>query len=111
MGLLMVSTLIKHALMLTNDLLIGHVSTSIVRDLRMRVFDSALAMDRKTYQAYGTSGLLAAITAAADGLTAGLIHLFGAAIREHGQLDQLASAFALAGSGSGSGGHRGLFQS
>jgi ATP-binding cassette subfamily B protein/subfamily B ATP-binding cassette protein MsbA len=68
--------------MLTNDLLIGHVSTSIVRDLRMRVFDSALAMDRKTYQAYGTSGLLAAITAAADGLTAGLIHLFGAAIRE-----------------------------
>ena len=82
MGLLMVSTLIKHALMLTNDLLIGHVSTSIVRDLRMRVFDSALAMDRKTYQAYGTSGLLAAITAAADGLTAGLIHLFGAAIRE-----------------------------
>jgi len=82
MGLLMVSTLIKHALMLTNDMLIGHVSTSIVRDLRMRVFDSALAMDRKTYQAYGTSGLLAAITAAADGLTAGLIHLFGAAIRE-----------------------------
>ena len=82
MGLLMVSTLIKHARMLTNDLLIGHVSTSIVRDLRMRVFDSALAMDRKTYQAYGTSGLLAAITAAADGLTAGLIHLFGAAIRE-----------------------------
>ena len=82
MGLLMVSTLIKHALMLTNDLLIGHVSTSIVRDLRMRVFDSALAMDRKTYQAYGTSSLLAAITAAADGLTAGLIHLFGAAIRE-----------------------------
>jgi ATP-binding cassette subfamily B protein/subfamily B ATP-binding cassette protein MsbA len=82
MGLLMVSTLIKHALMLTNDLLIGHVSTSIVRDLRMRVFNSALAMDRKTYQAYGTSGLLAAITAAADGLTAGLIHLFGAAIRE-----------------------------
>jgi ATP-binding cassette subfamily B protein/subfamily B ATP-binding cassette protein MsbA len=82
MGLLMVSTLIKHALMLTNDLLIGHVSTSIVRDLRMRVFDSALAMDRKSYQAYGTSGLLAAITAAADGLTAGLIHLFGAAIRE-----------------------------
>lgn len=82
MGLLMVSTLIKHALMLTNDLLIGHVSTSIVRDLRMRVFDSALAMDRTTYQTYGTSGLLAAITSAADGLTAGLIHLFGAAIRE-----------------------------
>jgi len=82
MGLLMVSTLIKHALMLTNEMLIGHVSTSIVRDLRMRVFDSALAMDRKTFQAHGTSGLLSAITVAADGLTNGLIQLFGAAIRE-----------------------------
>ena len=82
MVLLLFSTLIKHVLMLSNDLLIGHVSTSIVRDLRMRVFNSALAMDRKTYQHYGASGLLAAITGAADGLTMGLIQLFGAAIRE-----------------------------
>jgi ATP-binding cassette, subfamily B, bacterial MsbA len=82
MGILIVSTMIKHVLMLSNDMIIGHVSTSIVRDLRMRVFDSALRMDRTTYQSYGTSGLLAAITAAADGLTSGLIHLFGAAIRE-----------------------------
>jgi ATP-binding cassette subfamily B protein/subfamily B ATP-binding cassette protein MsbA len=82
MGILICSTLVKHVLMLTNDLIIGHVSTSIVRDLRMRVFDSALGMDRKTYQTYGTSGLLAAITTAADGLTSGLVHLFGAAIRE-----------------------------
>lgn len=82
MGVLIFSTLIKHVLMLSNDLLIGHVSTSIVRDLRMRVFDSALKMDRTTYQNYGTSGLLAAITTAADGLTQGLVQLFGAAIRE-----------------------------
>jgi ATP-binding cassette subfamily B protein/subfamily B ATP-binding cassette protein MsbA len=82
MGILMVSTLIKHVLMLSNDLIIGHVSTSIVRDLRMRVFDSALRMDRANYQRYGTSGLLASITTAADGLTNGLVQLFGAAIRE-----------------------------
>lgn len=82
MGILIVSTMVKHVLMLTNDMIIGHVSTSIVRDLRMRVFDSALAMDRRTYQNYGTSGLLAAITSAADGLTMGLVNLFGAAIRE-----------------------------
>jgi ATP-binding cassette, subfamily B, bacterial MsbA len=82
MGLLIVSTMVKHVLMLSNDLIIGHVSTTIVRDLRMRVFDSALRMDRQTYQVYGTSGLLAAITAAADSLTAGLINLFGAAVRE-----------------------------
>lgn len=82
MGLLIVSTLVKHMLMLANDLLIGHVSTSIVRGLRMNVFDVALAMDRKTYQTFGTSGLLAAITSAADGLAAGIMSLFGAAIRE-----------------------------
>jgi ATP-binding cassette, subfamily B, bacterial MsbA len=82
MGLLIVSTLIKHLMMLANDLLIGHVSTSIVRGLRQRVFDAALAMDRKAYQAHGTSGLLAAITSAADGLAAGLMAIFGAAIRE-----------------------------
>ena len=82
MGLLMVSTLAKHMLMLANDLLIGHVSTSIVRGLRMNVFDVALAMDRKTYETFGTSGLLAAITSAADGLASGIMSLFGAAIRE-----------------------------
>ena len=82
MGLLIVSTLVKHLLMLANDLLIGHVSTSIVRGLRMNVFDIALGMDRKTYQTFGTSGLLAAITSAADGLASGIMSLFGAAIRE-----------------------------
>ena len=82
MGLLIVSTLVKHLLMLANDLLIGHVSTSIVRGLRMNVFDVALGMDRKTYQTFGTSGLLAAITSAADGLASGIMSLFGAAIRE-----------------------------
>ncbi len=82
MGLLIISTLVKHLLMLANDLLIGHVSTSIVRSLRMNVFDVALGMDRKTYQSFGTSGLLAAITSAADGLASGIMSLFGAAIRE-----------------------------
>jgi ATP-binding cassette, subfamily B, bacterial MsbA len=82
MVVLMLSTLVKHFLMLASDLLIGHVSTSIVRRLRQRVFDSALAMDRSTYQGYGTSGLLSAITNAADSLAAGLISMFGAAIRE-----------------------------
>jgi len=68
--------------MLASDLLIGHVSTSIVRGLRMNVFDIALGMDRTTYQKFGTSGLLAAITSAADGLASGIMSLFGAAIRE-----------------------------
>jgi len=82
MGLLVCSTLVKHMLMLANDMLIGYVSTNIVRGLRMRVFDTALHMDKKTYQSFETSGLLAAITSAAEGLSSGLIAVFGAAIRE-----------------------------
>ena len=82
MGVLVGSTMIKHLLILANELLIGKVSTTIVRSLRRRLFDQALAYDRRTYQAYGTSSLLASITHTADMLTSGLISFFGAAIRE-----------------------------
>ncbi len=82
MAVLVVSTMIKHLLILANDLLIGRVSTSIARSLRRRLFDQALAYDRRTYQAYGTSSLLASITHTADMLSNGLISFFGAAIRE-----------------------------
>lgn len=82
MGVLIVSTLVKHLLMLANELLIGSVSTSIVRSLRMRIFEKSLQLDRPTYQAYGTSGLLATITYSAEALSIGLINFFGAAVRE-----------------------------
>ena len=39
-------------------------------------------MDKQTFQSYGTNGLLAPITSAAEGLAAGLMSLFGAAVRE-----------------------------
>ena len=82
MGVLIMSTLVKHLMMLANDLLIGHVSTNIVRSLRLRIFEKSLALDRKTYQNYGTSGLLASITYSAEALSVGLMNFFGAAIRE-----------------------------
>jgi ATP-binding cassette, subfamily B, bacterial MsbA len=82
MGILVVSTLIKHLLLFANEYLIGMVSTSIVRNLRIRIFDQALNFDRKTFQAYGTSGLLATITHTAESLSVGLISFFGSAIRE-----------------------------
>lgn len=82
MAVVVISTLVKHLMMLANDLLIGRVSTTIVRTLRTRLFDQALGYDRRTYQAYGTSSLLASITHTAEMLSAGLISFFGAAIRE-----------------------------
>jgi ATP-binding cassette, subfamily B, bacterial MsbA len=82
MGLLVLSTLVKHLLMLSSDLLLAYASTTTVRELRRRIFDKALRMDKTQYQAIGTSGLLSSITYAADGLAAGLMALFGIAVRE-----------------------------
>ncbi len=61
---------------LANDMLIGRVSTTIARTLRRRLFDQALAYDRRTYQGYGTSSMLASITHTADMLSNGLISFF-----------------------------------
>lgn len=82
MGIMLASTVLRHLLLLVNDLLVGRVSTTIARSIRLRVFDQALAFDRKTYQGYGTSGLLAGIANTTDTLTNGLISFFGLAIRE-----------------------------
>ncbi len=76
------STMVKHLMMLANELMIGKVSTTIVRRMRTRIFDQALSYDRKTYQTYGTSGLLASITQTSEMLSNGLINFFGTAIRE-----------------------------
>jgi ATP-binding cassette, subfamily B, bacterial MsbA len=82
MGIMLASTVVRHLLLLANDLLVGRVSTTIARSIRLRVFDQALAFDRKSYQSYGTSGLLAGIANTTDTLTNGLIAFFGLAIRE-----------------------------
>lgn len=96
MGVLVVSTLVKHIMMLTSDMLIGRVSTEIVRNLRTRIFDQSLEMDRKTYQSYGTSGILATITHTSEALSNGLINFFGAAIREPLRIiASLAGAFII----------------
>jgi subfamily B ATP-binding cassette protein MsbA len=82
MGFLVFSTLVKHLLMLSSDMLLGYASTTTVRELRRRIFEKAMRMDKEQYQAIGTSGLLSSITYAADGLASGLMALFGVAIRE-----------------------------
>lgn len=82
MGVLVFSTLIKHVLMLTSDLLIGFASSTLVRNLRSRLFSQALHMDRSQFQQVGNSTFLAALTTGTDGLAMGLVALFGVAIRE-----------------------------
>lgn len=82
MGVLVFSTLVKHMLMLSSDMLIGFASSTLVRNLRSRLFSQALHMDRSQFQQVGNSTFLAALTTGTDGLAMGLVALFGIAIRE-----------------------------
>ncbi|XZE19803.1 ABC transporter ATP-binding protein [Pirellulaceae bacterium SH449] len=82
MGILVVSTLVKHLLMLASDMLLGYASSSMVRNLRQRLFHKALELDRLSYHKHGASTLLASVTSKTDRLSAGLMAVFGLAIRE-----------------------------
>ena len=82
MGVLIVSTALKHVLMITSDMLLSYTSTSIARDLRRRIFAKALKMDKAHHQAVGNPVLLASISTATDGLSAGLLAVFGSLVRE-----------------------------
>lgn len=79
---LIVSTLIKHFFLISNEVLVGRVALSISRTIRMQVFDKALSMDRGNYATYGTGGFTSSITHTTDMLTNGLMSTLGAALRE-----------------------------
>lgn len=81
-GFVLVSTLIKHILLLINALLTGLVSQSVSRDLRRQVFDKALEMDRASFASYGTAGMMAQITHTTDMLGRGVMALISGAIGE-----------------------------
>jgi subfamily B ATP-binding cassette protein MsbA len=77
-----VSTFLKHVLMLASALLVGWVALSISRSIRMRIFDKALELDRQQFMRHGASGFLATITHTADMLSHGITAVYGGAITE-----------------------------
>ncbi len=79
---LMVTTVIKHVFMITNELLVAKIAIDVTRNLRSRLFSTALYMDRASYSQLGISGFSAHITHTSEGLTGGLVNTLGAAIRE-----------------------------
>ncbi len=81
-GLLMLSTVIKHVFTIVNEVLVGRAAIDISRGIRQRIFDKAMHLDRATFSQLGTSGFSAHITHTAEGLAAGLMNTLGAAIRE-----------------------------
>ncbi len=81
-GVLIVSTFVKHALLLGNTVLVARVSNNIARNIRLRVFKQAMEMDRAGFSENGSSGFTTQITHNTDMLCQGIMNVFGGAVRE-----------------------------
>jgi ATP-binding cassette, subfamily B, bacterial MsbA len=80
--LVVLATALKQCLMISNDMLVAYVSQSIVRDLRGRIFDKALALDRPGFNVQGIAGFAAHITHTCDMLASGITSFYGDAVTE-----------------------------
>jgi len=76
------ATLGKHLFGVTNTFLVGYVSARIGRDIRSRLFDRAITLDRRSFQNTGTAGYATNITSVADGLAGGIANFYGGAVTE-----------------------------
>jgi ATP-binding cassette subfamily B protein/subfamily B ATP-binding cassette protein MsbA len=80
--LIVVSTFLKHCLLLTGTMLVSFVAMGISRDLRVRIFNKALELDRTQFMNQGSAGFMAQVTHTADMLSGGITTTFGGAITE-----------------------------
>jgi ATP-binding cassette, subfamily B, bacterial MsbA len=81
-ALVVVATALKHVCLLSNVMFVNHVSHSIARDIRGRVFDKSLSLDRPGFNTLGISGFTANITMTTDMLAQGLVSFYGGAVTE-----------------------------
>jgi len=81
-ALVVVSTILKHVLLLTSTMLVGWVAMNIARDIRLKVFDKALELDRAQFMRHGSAGFLAQVTSTSDMLAGGITAVFGGAVTE-----------------------------
>ena len=80
--LIVVSTFLKHVLLLTSTMLVSWVAMNISRDLRLRVFDKAIELDRAQFMQRGSAGFMAHLTSTTDMLAAGITSVYGGAVTE-----------------------------
>ncbi|HEY4235263.1 MAG TPA: ABC transporter ATP-binding protein, partial [Lacipirellulaceae bacterium] len=80
--LVVFATALKECLMVSDDLLVAYVSQSIARDIRGRIFDKGLALDRPGFNRFGISGFAAYITQTTDMLANGITSFYGDALTE-----------------------------
>ncbi len=81
-SLVFLSTLLKQVFSITDLMLVSSVSQTIARDMRMRIFNKALVLDRPGFNAIGTSGFTAQIMQTTDMLAGGITDFYGGALNE-----------------------------
>ena len=94
--LIVISTFLKHCLLLTSTMLVSFVAMGISRDLRVKIFNKALELDRTQFMKNGSAGFMAQVTHTADMLSGGITTTFGGAITEPLKIAAcLAGAFCI----------------
>jgi ATP-binding cassette subfamily B protein/subfamily B ATP-binding cassette protein MsbA len=68
--------------MLTNTMMVSYVSQSIAREIRGKIFDKALSLDRPAFESQSISGFTAHITQTTDMLAFGITNFYGGAFTE-----------------------------
>jgi ATP-binding cassette, subfamily B, bacterial MsbA len=77
-----VSTFVKHLLLMTSSMLVSWVAVNISRDLRLKVFDKAMELDRAQFMKHGSAGFMAQVTNTSDMLASGIMSFYGGAVTE-----------------------------
>jgi len=80
--LVLVSTILKQGLSMADTMLVASVSQSISRNIRQRIFDKALVLDRGGFNQIGTSGFATYISQITDTLAVGVANFYGGALNE-----------------------------
>ena len=81
-SLVVLSTLLKQILSISDTLLVSSVSQTIARDMRLRIFNKALVLDRPGFNTLGISGFTTQIMQTTDGLAGGITDFYGGALNE-----------------------------
>ena len=81
-ALIVFSTFLKHVFLLASTMMVSWVAMNIGRDLRLRVFDKAIELDRAQFMKQGSAGFMAQLTHTTDMLAAGITAVYGGAVTE-----------------------------
>jgi ATP-binding cassette subfamily B protein/subfamily B ATP-binding cassette protein MsbA len=77
-----ISTFVKHVLLMGSTLLVSWVAMTISRNIRLKVFDKALELDRAQFMRWGSAGFMAQVTSTSDMLASGITSVYGGAVTE-----------------------------